>query len=95
MHGVLRLVLELDGEVVQRVDPQIGLLHRGTEKLIEHKTHLQALRVHEVHGMYPNSLDQRCIIIVGARAIHPLLTPATSEADRLRPASAISIRHHR
>ena len=42
-HGVLRLVLELDGEVVRRVDPHIGLLHRGTEKLIEHKTYLQAL----------------------------------------------------
>ena len=42
-HGVLRLVLELDGEVVERVDPHIGLLHRGTEKLIEHKTYLQAL----------------------------------------------------
>ncbi len=42
-HGVLRLVLELDGEVVQRVDAHIGLLHRGTEKLIETKTYLQAL----------------------------------------------------
>ncbi|MBZ9742610.1 MULTISPECIES: NADH-quinone oxidoreductase subunit D [unclassified Mesorhizobium] len=42
-HGVLRLVLELDGEVVDRVDPHIGLLHRGTEKLIEAKTYLQAL----------------------------------------------------
>src|SRR5215813_3895559 len=42
-HGVLRLVLDLDGEVVERVDPHIGLLHRGTEKLIEHKTYLQAL----------------------------------------------------
>ena len=42
-HGVLRLVLELDGEVVERVDPHIGLLHRGTEKLMEHKTYLQAL----------------------------------------------------
>ncbi|TPM90164.1 NADH-quinone oxidoreductase subunit D [Mesorhizobium sp. B2-1-3A] len=42
-HGVLRLVLELDGEVVDRVDPHIGLLHRGTEKLIETKTYLQAL----------------------------------------------------
>ena len=38
-HGVLRLVLELDGEVVERVDPHIGLLHRGTEKLIEAKTY--------------------------------------------------------
>ena len=42
-HGVLRLVLELDGEVVERVDPHIGLLHRGTEKLIEYKTYLQAM----------------------------------------------------
>ncbi|WP_261402940.1 NADH-quinone oxidoreductase subunit D [Chenggangzhangella methanolivorans] len=42
-HGVLRLVLELDGEVVERVDPHIGLLHRGTEKLIETKTYLQAM----------------------------------------------------
>ncbi|MEQ8403272.1 MAG: NADH-quinone oxidoreductase subunit D [Roseitalea porphyridii] len=42
-HGVLRLVLELDGELCERVDPHIGLLHRGTEKLIEHKTYLQAV----------------------------------------------------
>jgi NADH-quinone oxidoreductase subunit D len=42
-HGVLRLVLELDGEVVERADPHIGLLHRGTEKLIEHKTYMQAI----------------------------------------------------
>jgi NADH-quinone oxidoreductase subunit D len=42
-HGVLRLILELDGELVERVDPHVGLLHRGTEKLIEHKTYLQAV----------------------------------------------------
>ena len=42
-HGVLRLVMELDGEVIERCDPHIGLLHRGTEKLIEYKTYLQAL----------------------------------------------------
>lgn len=42
-HGVLRLVLEMNGEVVKRADPHIGLLHRGTEKLIEYKTYLQAL----------------------------------------------------
>ncbi len=42
-HGVLRLVLEMDGEVIERADPHIGLLHRGTEKLIEHKTYLQAV----------------------------------------------------
>ena len=42
-HGVLRMILEMDGEIVTRVDPHIGLLHRGTEKLIEHKTYLQAV----------------------------------------------------
>ena len=42
-HGVLRLVLEMDGEVVERADPHIGLLHRGTEKLIEYKTYIQAV----------------------------------------------------
>lgn len=42
-HGVLRLVVELDGELVLRSDPHIGLLHRGTEKLCEYKTYLQAL----------------------------------------------------
>lgn len=42
-HGVLRLILEMDGEVVNKADPHIGLLHRGTEKLIEHKTYTQAL----------------------------------------------------
>ncbi len=42
-HGVLRLVLEMDGEVVERADPHVGLLHRGTEKLIEYKSYMQAL----------------------------------------------------
>eukprot|EP00596_Hydrurales_sp_CCMP1899_P010621 CAMPEP_0119051084 /NCGR_PEP_ID=MMETSP1177-20130426/72821_1 /TAXON_ID=2985 /ORGANISM="Ochromonas sp, Strain CCMP1899" /LENGTH=317 /DNA_ID=CAMNT_0007030171 /DNA_START=105 /DNA_END=1056 /DNA_ORIENTATION=- len=49
-HGVLRLILELDGEIVDRADPHIGLLHRGTEKLIEYKTHLQALPYSFVRG---------------------------------------------
>ena len=42
-HGVLRLVLEMDGEIIERADPHIGLLHRGTEKLIEHKNYVQAV----------------------------------------------------
>jgi NADH-quinone oxidoreductase subunit D len=42
-HGVLRLVLELDGEVITRADPHIGLLHRATEKLAENKTYVQSL----------------------------------------------------
>ena len=42
-HGVLRMVMEMDGEIVERIDPHIGLLHRGTEKLIEYKPYLQAM----------------------------------------------------
>ena len=42
-HGVLRLVLDMDGEVIRRADPHIGLLHRGTEKLLENKTYIQGL----------------------------------------------------
>ena len=44
-HGVLRLILELDGEVIERADPHIGLLHRGTEKLIENKPILKQYRI--------------------------------------------------
>ena len=42
-HGVLRMITEMDGEIVERLDPHIGLLHRGTEKLIEYKTYMQAI----------------------------------------------------
>ncbi len=59
-HGVLRLVLELDGEVVERVDPHIGLLHRGTEKLMEARTYLQNVP-------YLDRLDYVAPIESGAR----------------------------
>ena len=49
-HGVLRLILELDGEVVEKADPHIGLLHRGTEKLIEQKTYTQVCRRHRSYS---------------------------------------------
>ena len=48
-HGVLRLVMEMDGEIIKRADPHIGLLHRGTEKLIEQKTYTQALPLSLIH----------------------------------------------
>ena len=54
-HGVLRLILELDGEVVEKADPHIGLLHRGTEKLIESKTYMQAVP-------YFDRLDYVCLL---------------------------------
>ena len=51
-HGVLRLILELDGEVVEKADPHIGLLHRGTEKLIEQNTSLNLIQVILEPGIY-------------------------------------------
>ena len=54
-HGVLRMVLELDGEIVDRCDPHIGLLHRGTEKLMESRTYLQNLP-------YFDRLDYVCLL---------------------------------
>ena len=54
-HGVLRLILQLDGEVVEKADPHIGLLHRGTEKLIENKTYSQAVP-------YFDRLDYVCLL---------------------------------
>ena len=76
-HGVLRLVLELEGEVVKRADPHIGLLHRGTEKLIEYKTYLQALpyfdrldyvsMMAQEHG-YATAVEQLLSIKVPLRA---------------------------
>lgn len=76
-HGVLRLVLEMDGEVVERADPHIGLLHRGTEKLIEYKTYNQAVpyfdRLDYVSPMnqehaYAMAVEQLLGITVPARA---------------------------
>ena len=78
-HGVLRLVLELDGEIVERVDPHIGLLHRGTEKLIEYKTYLQALP-------YFDRLDYASPMCHGAQ-----LCARDREAARPRSAAARAI----
>ena len=64
-HGVLRLILEMNGEVVQRADPHIGLLHRGTEKLIEYKTYLQALPYFD--RLTTSHDDQRAVLLPGRR----------------------------
>ena len=59
-HGVLRLILQLNGEIVEKLDPHIGLLHRGTEKLIENRIYLQGLpyfdRLDYVSMMVKNTL---------------------------------------
>ena len=80
-HGVLRLVLELDGEVIQRADPHIGLLHRATEKLAESKTYIQSLpymdRLDYVSMMcnehaYCLAIEKLMgIDVPAARAVHP------------------------
>src|SRR5919202_5426282 len=64
-HGVMRLVLEMDGEVVERADPHIGLLHRGTEKLIEYKTYLQALPYFDrLDYVSPMSMEHSYVLAV-------------------------------
>ena len=60
-HGVLRLILELDGEVVEKADPHIGLLHRGTEKLIENKTYMQAVPYFDRLD-YVAPMNQDCLL---------------------------------
>lgn len=63
-HGVLRLVLELEGEVVSRADPHIGLLHRGTEKLIEYKTYLQAVPYFDRLDYVSMMSEEHCYALV-------------------------------
>jgi NADH:ubiquinone oxidoreductase subunit D len=65
-HGVLRLVLEMNGEVVERADPHIGLLHRGTEKLIEYKNYIQALPYFDRLD-YVSMMGPRTCLFVGSR----------------------------
>ena len=98
-HGVLRLVLELDGEVVARVDPHIGLLHRGTEKLIEHKTYLQAIPYFDRLD-YVAPMNQEHAFCLAAekllgidRAAPRAIDPGAVLRDRSHPVAS-SQRHH-
>ena len=81
-HGVLRLVLELDGEVVERVDPHIGLLHRGTEKLIEHKTYLQAIGYFDRLD-YVAPMNQEHAFCLAAERLLELTVPARASYIRV------------
>jgi NADH-quinone oxidoreductase subunit D len=81
-HGVLRLVLELDGEVVERVDPHIGLLHRGTEKLIEHKTYLQAIGYFDRLD-YVAPMNQEHAFCMAAERLLTLEVPARASYIRV------------
>ena len=81
-HGVLRLVLELDGEVVERVDPHIGLLHRGTEKLIEAKTYLQAIPYFDRLD-YVAPINQEHAFCVAAERLLQLTIPRRAQLIRV------------
>src|SRR6201994_4975482 len=81
-HGVLRLVLELDGEIVERVDPHIGLLHRGTEKLIEAKTYLQAIPYFDrLHYVAP--MNQEHAFCLAAEKLLRLQVPRRAQLIRV------------
>src|SRR6187431_3398058 len=81
-HGVLRLVLELDGEVVVKADPHIGLLHRGTEKLIEHRTYLQALPYFDRLD-YVSPMNQEHAFCLGIEKLLGLEVPARAQLIRV------------
>src|SRR6202050_5108468 len=81
-HGVLRLVLELDGEVVARVDPHIGFLHRGTEKLIEHKTYLQAIPYFDRLD-YVTPMNQEHAFCLAAEKLLGIAVPRRGQLTRV------------
>jgi NADH-quinone oxidoreductase subunit D len=81
-HGVLRLVLELDGEVVDRVDPHIGLLHRGTEKLIEYKTYQQAIPYFDRLD-YVAPMNQEHAFCLAAEKLLGLVIPKRAQLIRV------------
>src|ERR1700751_3127363 len=81
-HGVLRLVLELDGEIVERVDPHIGLLHRGTEKLIEAKTYLQAIPYFDRLD-YVTPMNQEHSFCLAAEKLLGLAVPRRAQIIRV------------
>ena len=81
-HGVLRLVLEMDGEVVERADPHIGLLHRGTEKLIEYKTYMQALPYFDRLD-YVAPMNQEHAFALATEKLLGIKVPARGQAIRV------------
>ncbi len=74
-HGVLRLILELNGEVIQRADPHIGLLHRGTEKLIEYKTYLQALPYFDRLDYVSMMANEQCFSLAVEKLLNIAVPP--------------------
>jgi len=92
-HGVLRLVLEMDGEVVERADPHIGLLHRGTEKLIEYKTYLQAVPYFDRLD-YVAPMNQEHAWALAVEALLGLEIPARAQYIRVLYSEISRIANH-
>ncbi len=92
-HGVLRLVLEMDGEVVERADPHIGLLHRGTEKLIEYKTYLQAIPYFDRLD-YVSPLNQEHAFVLAIEKLLGVTAPVRAQYIRVLFAEITRILNH-
>jgi NADH-quinone oxidoreductase subunit D len=92
-HGVLRLIMELDGEIVERVDPHIGLLHRGTEKLIEYKTYAQALPYFDRLD-YVSPMCQEHSFVLAIEKLMGLEIPLRAQYIRVLMAELTRISNH-
>lgn len=92
-HGVLRLILDMDGEIVERADPHIGLLHRGTEKLIEHKTYLQALPYFDRLDYVSPLANEQCFALAVERLLG-IAPPVRAQYIRVLFAELTRIANH-
>lgn len=92
-HGVLRLILDLDGEVVERADPHIGLLHRGTEKLIEHKTYLQAIPYFDRLD-YVSPMNQEHAFVLAVEKLLKIQAPLRAQYIRVLFSELTRIANH-
>lgn len=92
-HGVLRLVMDLDGEVVERADPHIGFLHRGTEKLIEHKTYLQAIPYFDRLD-YVSPMNQEHAFVLAIEKLLNLEVPLRAQYIRVLFSELTRIANH-
>ncbi|MEO5612985.1 MAG: NADH-quinone oxidoreductase subunit D, partial [Sphingomicrobium sp.] len=92
-HGVLRLIMELDGEIVERVDPHIGLLHRGTEKLIEYKTYAQALPYFDRLD-YCSPMCMEHSFVLAIEKLMGLEVPLRAQYTRVLMAELTRIKNH-
>ncbi len=92
-HGVLRMITEMDGEVIERLDPHIGLLHRGTEKLIEHKTYLQAIPYFDRLD-YVAPMNQEHAFVLGVEKLLGIKPPLRGQYIRVLFAEISRILNH-